>query len=89
MTSVTSASPLGLRLWVPAKMTSSIFPPRSIFGLCSPSTQRIASEMLDFPDPFGPTMQVIPSVNSIVTGSAKDLNPLSSMRLKYILYLLV
>ena len=29
-----------LRLAVPAKMTSSILPPRSILGLCSPSTQR-------------------------------------------------
>ena len=36
ITSVTSAMPRDFRLAVPAKMTSSILPPRSIFGLCSP-----------------------------------------------------
>ena len=34
------------------------------------------------PLPFGPTIHVIPSVSSMVTGSANDLNPLISMRLK-------
>ena len=84
ITSVTSAIPLDFLLSVPEKMTSSIFPPRSIFGLCSPSTHLIASLMLLFPLPLGPTMQVIPLSNSITTGSAKDLNPCISIFLKYI-----
>ena len=40
--------PVGLRSRVPAKMTSSILMPRRLFADCSPSTQVMASEMLDF-----------------------------------------
>src|SRR5699024_11837221 len=48
------------RVWVPPKMTSSILPePRSCLELVSPSTQRMASEMLDLPEPLGPTTPVI------------------------------
>ena len=83
ITRVTSAIPRDFRLDVPEKMTSSILPPRSIFGLCSPNTQRIASLMLLLPLPFGPTIQVIPLLKSMVTGSAKDLNPCISIFLKY------
>ena len=54
MVSVTSARPSGGRSAVPAKMTSSILPPRSALAPCSPSTQAIASTTLDLPDPFGP-----------------------------------
>ena len=57
-TSETSAKPSCLRLAVPPKMTSSIFPPRRARVDCSPMTQRMASEMLDFPLPLGPTMAV-------------------------------
>ena len=50
----------GGRPEVPAKMTSSILPPRSDLAPCSPMTQASASTTLDLPEPLGPTMQVIP-----------------------------
>ena len=59
MVSVTCAMPSGLRSRVPAKITSSMRVPRRLLALCSPSTQLMASLMLDFPHPFGPTMAVI------------------------------
>ena len=49
----TSAMPVGLRSRVPAKKTSSIREPRRVLADCSPSTQEIASAMLDFPHPLG------------------------------------
>ena len=75
--SVTSARPSGARPDVPAKMTSSIFPPRSALAPCSPSTQLIASTTLDLPEPFGPTTQVIPGSSRSVVAEAKDLKPFS------------
>src|SRR4051794_8791324 len=77
MVSVTSARPSAARPAVPAKMTSSIFPPRSAFAPCSPSTQLIASTTLDLPDPFGPTTQVMPGSRRSVVAEAKDLKPFS------------
>src|SRR3954447_22798891 len=77
MVSVTSARPSAGRPAVPAKMTSSIFPPRSAFAPCSPSTQLIASTTLDLPDPFGPTTQVMPGSRRSVVAEAKDLKPFS------------
>ena len=52
--------PIGLRPSVPLKITSAISPPRSALADCSPSTQRMASETLDLPQPLGPTMAVTP-----------------------------
>src|ERR671923_2834114 len=75
MVSTTSARPSAVRLPVPAKMTSSILPPRSDLGPCSPSTQAIASTTLDLPEPLGPTITVIPGSKSRVVFSANDLNP--------------
>ena len=75
MVRATSARPRAPRLPVPAKMTSSILPPRSDLGPCSPSTQATASTTLDLPEPLGPTMTVIPGSKSRVVFSAKDLNP--------------
>src|SRR5215218_7989525 len=75
MVRATSARPRAPRLPVPAKMTSSILPPRSDFGPCSPSTQAMASTTLDLPEPLGPTMTVIPGSKSRVVFSANDLNP--------------
>src|SRR5215475_14552258 len=75
--SVTSARPSGGRPAVPAKMTSSIFPPRSALAPCSPSTQAIASTTLDLPEPFGPTTQVMPGSKRMVVAEAKDLKPFS------------
>src|SRR5262249_46903923 len=77
MVKVTSARPSGGRPEVPAKMTSSILPPRSAFGPCSPITQDSASTTLDLPEPLGPTTQVMPGAKRSVVAEAKDLKPFS------------
>src|SRR6516164_7936587 len=74
---VTSARPNGARDDVPAKMTSSILPPRSVLAPCSPITQDNASTTLLLPDPLGPTTQVMPGSKRRVVGEAKDLKPFS------------
>ena len=51
--------------------------PRSDFALCSPSAQRTASATLLLPQPFGPTMPVIPGRTLSAVRSAKDLKPCS------------
>ena len=79
----TSARPRGALPEVPAKMTSSIFPPRRLFAPCSPITQERASTTLLLPEPFGPTTQVIPGSNFKVVGAAKDLKPFRVMLFKY------
>ena len=68
---------------VPAKMTSSILPPRKVLAPCSPITQASASTTFDFPEPFGPTTQVTPGSNAKVVGVAKDLKPLSVKLFRY------
>ena len=46
----------------PANITSLIDPvPRKDLTDCSPKTHRTASTTLLLPEPFGPTIQVIPS----------------------------
>src|ERR1700733_12577888 len=75
MVSATSARPRGARFVVPAKMTSSIFPPRRLFAPCSPMTQERASTTLDLPDPLGPTTQVMPVSRRSVVAEANDLKP--------------
>jgi len=64
-------------------MTSSILPPRSDLAPCSPITQASASTTLDLPEPFGPTMQVMPGSKFIVVADANDLNPRSVMLFRY------
>src|SRR5690606_29226492 len=81
--SCTSARPSGGRPDVPAKMTSSILPPRSDFTPCSPITHASASTTLDFPEPLGPTMQVMPGSSWRVVAEANDLNPRSVRLLRY------
>src|SRR5690625_119695 len=76
----TSARPNGGRLEVPAKITSAIAPPRRDFAPCSPITQARASTTLDFPEPLGPTTQVIPGSRCSVVAEAKDLKPRSEER---------
>ncbi len=78
----TSALPNGARPLVPANMTSSIFPPRKDFAPCSPITHEIASTTFDFPEPFGPTTQVIPGSKLRFVEEAKDLNPFRLMLFK-------
>src|SRR4051794_11600532 len=77
MVRVTSARPSAGRPAVPAKMTSSILPPRRLLAPCSPSTQAMASTTLDLPDPLGPTTAVMPGSRRSVVGDAKDLKPFS------------
>ena len=79
----TSARPSGGRPDVPAKMTSSILPPRSDLAPCSPMTQARASTTLDLPEPLGPTTQVIPGSSWSVVEEAKDLNPLRVRLFRY------
>src|SRR5215471_10183928 len=79
----TSARPRGARVLVPAKTTSSILPPRRDFAPCSPITQDRASTMLDLPDPFGPTTQVMPGSSRSVVAEANDLNPRSVRVFRY------
>src|SRR3954447_17298253 len=75
MVRLTSARPSGGRPAVPAKMTSSILPPRRLLAPCSPITQLRASTTLDFPDPLGPTTQVMPGSRRSVVAEANDLKP--------------
>src|SRR6266849_3777464 len=76
MVMVTSASPSGGRLVVPLKMQSAIRSARSDLWLCSPSTQEMASTTLDLPQPFGPTMHVVPDPLNVTTvRSQNDLKP--------------
>ena len=81
--SVTCAAPMAPRRAVPPNTTSSIFAPRRLLVDCSPSTQRIASEIFDFPLPFGPTIAVMPSENRMVVLSGNDLKPCNSSDFKY------
>ena len=60
---------------VPAKMTSSILPPRRLFAPCSPITQLSASTTFDLPEPFGPTTHVMPGSSRSVVADANDLKP--------------
>src|SRR5690349_7611495 len=83
MVSATSARPSGGRPDVPAKMTSSILPPRRDLAPCSPITQASASTTLDLPEPLGPTMQVMPGSSCRVVDDAKDLNPFRVRLFRY------
>src|SRR5689334_21834019 len=76
----TSAKSRGGRVAVPAKITSSMPPPRSDLGLDSPIAQRIASRRLDLPQPLGPTTPVRPGSMRSSAGSTKLLKPLSLSR---------
>src|SRR3954454_914529 len=76
----TSAKSRCGRVAVPAKMTSSMPPPRSDLGLDSPIAQRIASRRLDLPQPLGPTTPVRPASILRSHDSTKLLKPLSLSR---------
>src|SRR5262249_59557933 len=78
---VTSARPRLRREVEPLKITSAISPPRRLLALCSPRVQRTASTTLLLPEPFGPTIAVIPAGKSNCVLSAKLLKPTSSRRL--------
>ena len=80
----TSAFPAAGRFGVPAKMTSSIFPPRRERAPWAPRTQATASTTLDFPEPLGPTTTATPGSKSSVVRSANDLKPFTVSRLRNI-----
>ncbi len=82
--STTSADARAGRAALPAKITSSIPPPRIAEGRPSPITQRSASSRFDLPQPFGPTTPVSPSARTSSVGSTKDLKPVSRRRSKRI-----
>src|SRR5579884_3395134 len=74
--------PTGFRSRVPAKITSSMRAPRRLLADCSPSTQEMASLMLDLPQPFGPTIAAMPSpLKRSSVRSQNDLKPCTSTRL--------
>src|ERR1700761_7985487 len=75
--SETSAKSRAGRWAVPAKITSSMPPPRSDLADASPITQRMASSRLDLPQPLGPTMPVSPGSITSSAGSTKLLKPVS------------
>src|SRR4029079_17692220 len=77
--------PAARRAGDPWKMPPSSSPPRSARALCSPSTQRTASETLDFPQPFGPTMAVTPGWKFRDVLSAKDLKPRTVKFFRYMI----
>src|SRR6478609_5369767 len=83
MVRATSARPSGGRPAVPAKMTSSMEPPRSDLAPCSPMTHASASTTLDLPDPLGPTMHVMPGSRRRCVADAKDLKPFIVRLLTY------
>jgi hypothetical protein len=66
-----------LRPVEPEKITSVSASPRRRLAALSPMTQRIASMMLDLPQPFGPTTPVMFVGRCSTVGSTKDLKPAS------------
>ncbi len=80
----TSARERGFRDSVPVKITSSILAPRIFFACFSPRTHLIESTIFDFPQPFGPTITVMPCPNSMEVFSGNDLKPNISIDLRYI-----
>ena len=85
--SETSAMPIGFLADVPLNITFSILSLRSILLFCSPRHHLIASTILVLPQPLGPTIAVIPSLNFISVFWANDLKPNISMPDKYKYYL--
>src|SRR3989304_1162877 len=75
---VACAMPARARCSEPEKIISSVFLPRKRVYDCSPNTQRRESAMFDLPEPFGPTIAVIPLANSNTVREAKVLYPCSS-----------
>src|SRR3989344_2988198 len=71
----TDASLAGDASFVPKKIRFSAFAARIDFMLNLPRTKHKASEMLDFPEPFGPSITFIPGVKGISVFLGKLLNP--------------
>src|ERR1039457_7114400 len=76
--------PSGFLSPVPAKTTPPPPGPLRLLADCSPSTQQMASLMLDLPHPLGPTMAATPSpLKRSSVRSQNDLNPCISTRLSF------
>ena len=75
MVSVASQKFSGFFFLVPLKITSSILVDLKVEAFCSPSTHLIASTIFVLPQPFGPTIEVTPSVKLSSVLSGNDLNP--------------
>src|SRR5882757_3374074 len=88
MNKVTSATLRAGRPDEPEKITSSISLPRTEEGRVSPITQRMASNRLDLPQPFGPITAVRPGSTNNSVGSTKDLKPESLRRVNFNSYVL-
>src|ERR1700755_3464382 len=84
---VTSATLREGRPAEPAKITSSISLPRIEEGRGSPITQRMASNRLDLPQPFGPITAVRQCSTKSSVGSTKDLKPESLRRVNFNFYI--
>src|SRR3989338_3325471 len=74
-TNSTYASRAGLIYLEPMKTKLRAFSARIDFIDNLPNTKQIASEILDFPDPFGPIITLIPLSNGISVFLANDLKP--------------
>src|SRR5580692_11338714 len=81
---VTSAASCPARDSEPLKIRSSMLRPRRCLADCSPMHQRMASTMLDLPQPFGPTMAMTSWSKVTTVRSTNDLNPTISRRLIFI-----
>src|SRR3546814_7003691 len=84
----TSAKSRGGRDEVPAKITSSMPPPRIDLGLDSPMTQRIASSRFDLPQPLGPTTPVSPGSMRSSRSEEHTSELQSLMRISYAVFCL-
>src|SRR5579884_1120825 len=82
-TSSTLADWEAWRPGAPPKITSCIDCPRTAIGDCSPRAHSTASVTLDLPDPFGPTITLVPGPKSSRVRSGKDLNPFRVMLFRY------
>ncbi len=79
----TSAIPSAFLEAVPLKITLLMAAERRREGRCSPNTQRSASTIFDFPQPLGPTIEVMPLSNLTLVLLAKLLKPCSSSSARY------
>ncbi|KAF5052677.1 hypothetical protein DSECCO2_406400 [anaerobic digester metagenome] len=67
----------------PLNMRSVSFPARMALELFGPRTNRIASDMLDLPDPLGPVTAVNPLSIGMVSFFPNDLKFSTSICLRY------
>src|SRR6056300_670405 len=81
--SSTLALEIAGRVSVPLKMTDSMDSPRSSFADDEPRTHFTDSMILDFPQPFGPTIPTNCPGREMVVGSTKVLKPANLICLNF------